>query len=239
MSLAKPRALSPPATGQVAGAAGVRQRGLRDRASLLVNESSSSLDRRRNRSGVGMDTISELEKVRTGDVEGQSWARAADCASLRGQVGSWHTPQKMRHVPPPSSRLATLWHTIWAKIIPALYRVHACAVARLTACAWGCSSAKQRYITRDTQSAALRSNSYSPPPKSPTWAQHAEALAPMNWMRTSSDAKLAKVTYPETSIKPLVVDSEVRSSLHMRILAVDQLLTPAGFADSGARQVQI
>ena len=53
--------------------AGRQQKAGRDRGSLLDDDSSSNLDHRRSRSGVAMDTISELEKV-----------------------GSWHTPQKMR-----------------------------------------------------------------------------------------------------------------------------------------------
>lgn len=48
----------------------------RHQASLLVNDGYSSFDGRKNRSGVAMDTIAELEKV-----------------------GSWHTPQKMRLIP--------------------------------------------------------------------------------------------------------------------------------------------
>jgi hypothetical protein len=63
MSMAKQRARSPPTNGPVASG---RQRSHRDRASLLINDSPSLIDRRRNRSGVGMDTIAELEKVRQG-----------------------------------------------------------------------------------------------------------------------------------------------------------------------------
>ena len=127
MSMAKPRAHSPPTNGPVASG---RQRSHRDRASLLINDSPSLIDRRRNRSGVGMDTIAELEKVRQGLVRNLVALSAlgnrtggspaydllatrlcsiqfvrASIQSIPAQVGSWHTPQKMRLVPqqPPQS----------------------------------------------------------------------------------------------------------------------------------------
>jgi hypothetical protein len=70
--LVRPRKRSPPPTGatsQMSPPTTERQRLNRENASLLLHE---NLGRRRTRSGVAMDTISELEKV-----------------------GSWHTPQKL------------------------------------------------------------------------------------------------------------------------------------------------